>query len=265
MNKFLPFVTVRSGSLVSHLDTVYIQLIGRYKCNTAISKGEIVMEMLLLLLSGICWTVVYLELVRTGFKEKTYGMPLFALALNVTWEGLYTFKDLAASTIPVQGWVNLVWVLFDIAIVTTYFRYGRKDFEKFGLLKHHFIPWSILIFATSFVLQYSFLVEFGDNAPKYSAFLQNLIMSVLFICMLVARKSTLGQNQVIAVCKWLGTVAPTISIGVMHGNKLVLVLGIFCSVFDLIYIYALRLYSKAAVEQPEAFMHSGNGDRAVPF
>jgi hypothetical protein len=51
----------------------------------------------------------------------------------------------------------------------------------------------------------------------------------------------------------------------MKGNQLVLVLGIFCSVFDLIYIYALRLYSKAAVEQPKAFMHSGNGDRAVPF
>jgi hypothetical protein len=223
------------------------------------------MEMLLLLLSGICWTVVYLELVRIGFKEKTYGMHLFALALNVTWEGLYTFKDLTAPTIPVQGWVNLVWVLFDIAIVTTYFRYGRKEFEKFGLLKHNFIPWSILIFAMSFVLQYSFIVEFGDNAPKYSAFLQNLIMSVLFICMLVARKSTQGQNQVIAVCKWLGTLAPTISIGVLHGNKLVLVLGIFCSVFDLIYIYALRLYSKASVKQPEAFTHSGNEDHAVPL
>jgi hypothetical protein len=221
------------------------------------------MEMLLSLLSGICWTVVYLELVRTGFKENTYGMPLFALALNVTWEGLYTFKDLTAPTIPVQGWVNLVWVLFDIAIVTTYFRFGRKEFGKFSHLQIYFIPWSILIFAMSFVLQYSFLVEFGDNAPKYSAFLQNLIMSVLFICMLVARKSTLGQNQTIAVCKWLGTLAPTILIGVMNGNQLVLVLGIFCSVFDLIYIYALRLYSKSSAQQPEVHFHSGNGDRAV--
>jgi hypothetical protein len=223
------------------------------------------MELLLLLLSGICWTVVYLELIRKGFKEKTYGMPIFALALNVTWVGLYTLKDLTAPTIDVQGWVNLVWLLFDIAIVTTYFRFGRKEFGTFGHLQNHFIPWSILIFVMSFVLQYSFLVEFGDDAPKYSAFLQNLIMSVLFICMLVARKSTLGQNQVIAVCKWLGTAAPTIKIGVMDGNQLVLVLGIFCFVFDLIYIYALRLYSQAVVEQPKAFMHSGNGDRAVPF
>lgn len=223
------------------------------------------MEILLLILSGICWTAVYMELIRRGFKEKTYGMPLFALALNVTWEGLYTFKDLTALTIPVQGWVNLVWVLLDIAIVTTYFRFGRKEFGKFGHLQNYFIPWSILIFAMSFILQCSFLFEFGDNAPKYSAFLQNLIMSILFICMLVARKSTLGQNQIIAVCKWLGTLAPTILIGVMGGNQLVLVLGIFCCVFDMIYIYALRQYSKAAAKQPEAFLHNGNRKRVVQY
>jgi hypothetical protein len=116
--------------------------------------------------------------------------------------------------------------MFDIAIVTTYFTFGRKEFAKYCPLKNHFIPWSILIFAMSFALQYSFLIEFGDSAPKYSAFLQNLIMSVLFISMLIGRKSTLGQNQIIAVCKWLGTLAPTILIGAMDGNQLVLVLGI---------------------------------------
>jgi hypothetical protein len=221
------------------------------------------MDMLLVLVSGICWTVVYLELIRVGFKTQTYGMPLFALALNVTWEGLYTYRDLTASTIPLQGWVNLVWVMFDIAIVTTYFTFGRKEFAKYGPLKNHFIPWSILIFAMSFALQYSFLIEFGDSAPKYSAFLQNLIMSILFISMLIGRKSTLGQNQIIAVCKWLGTLAPTILIGAMEGNQLVLVLGIFCSVFDLIYIYGLRLYSKAATEQLGSSMHRSNADHAV--
>jgi hypothetical protein len=34
-------------------------------------------------ISGLAWTVVYLFLIRAGFKDKTYGMPLFALALNI--------------------------------------------------------------------------------------------------------------------------------------------------------------------------------------
>ena len=37
---------------------------------------------ILVLISGISWTVVYIEMIRRGFMDKTYGMPLFALALN---------------------------------------------------------------------------------------------------------------------------------------------------------------------------------------
>jgi hypothetical protein len=40
----------------------------------------------LVLLSGLCWTVVYIDSVRLGFKDKTYAMPFWALALNIAWE-----------------------------------------------------------------------------------------------------------------------------------------------------------------------------------
>ena len=206
------------------------------------------MVLFLQLLSGICWTVVYFELIRRGIKEKTFGMPLFALALNITWEGLYAFRDLTSSPIPAQGWVNLAWVTLDILIVYTYFKFGKKEFTSHGKT-NYFIPWSILAFVMSFVIQYSFLVEFGDNAPKYSAFLQNLIMSILFISMLNKRKSTAGQSQIIAVAKWVGTLAPTILAGIIFGDQLILVLGIFCSVFDLIYIYYLSTFAKTSLTQ----------------
>ena len=76
----------------------------------------------------------------------------------------------------------------------------------------------------------------------YSAFLQNLLMSVLFIDMLVRRGSREGQSLTIAVNKWLGTLAPTILFGIVgdggfpRGSFLILVLGILCSIFDLTYI-----------------------------
>lgn len=40
----------------------------------------------------------------------------------------------------------------------------------------------------------------------------------------------------LAVAKWIGTLAPTILFGWISYNPYVLVFGIFCSVFDLIYI-----------------------------
>ena len=39
-------------------------------------------------ISGICWTIVYIELIRNGFKDKACGMPIFALGLNIVWEFL---------------------------------------------------------------------------------------------------------------------------------------------------------------------------------
>ena len=79
----------------------------------------------------------------------------------------------------------------------------------------------------------------------YSAFLQNLLMSVLFIAMLIKRGNTEGQSVNIAVNKWVGTLAPTVLFGIVgdggfpKGSWLILVLGIFCSIFDLIYLCML--------------------------
>lgn len=49
---------------------------------------------LLIVASGICCSVVYVDSIRIGFKQKTYAMPLFALGLNIVREGLYAFTDL---------------------------------------------------------------------------------------------------------------------------------------------------------------------------
>ena len=42
-------------------------------------------------ISGICWTIVYAFLAYRSFKDKSYGMPLAALALNFTWEFTFSF------------------------------------------------------------------------------------------------------------------------------------------------------------------------------
>jgi hypothetical protein len=109
-----------------------------------------------------------------------------------------------------------------------------------------FIAWSVLGLITAFAVQYAFRREFGiGKGASYSAFLQNLLMSVLFIAMLARRGSRKGQSLTIAINKWIGTLAPTILYGALgegsfpRGSFLILTLGIFCSIFDLIYIWLL--------------------------
>jgi hypothetical protein len=100
-----------------------------------------------------------------------------------------------------------------------------------------FVPWSVLAIAVGFIMQYFTALEFpGLGGATYSAFVINLIMSILFIDMLVRRNSVEGQSMVIAAFKWLGTAAPTILFYLDTGSNLVLALGIVTFVFDLIYI-----------------------------
>ena len=192
----------------------------------------------LLLLSGICWTIVYIQLISTGLKEKVYGMPFIALALNFAWEAIHSFLGLKNNLFSIETWIILVWFLLDIIIVYTYLRYGKQYFPK-HTNKGYFMPWTILIFFMSFVIQYYFVIEFGDLGRVYSGFLQNLIMSILFINMLVTRNDLKGQNFIIGINKWIGTLAPTILYGVIYEYKLILILGLFCSLFDILYIYFL--------------------------
>jgi hypothetical protein len=196
------------------------------------------MDTALSLISGVCWTIVYVEIIRLGFKGKTYGMPLFALALNICWECVHAYLYLTTDPGNIQGWINLLWFLFDIAIVITYIKYGKSDFSKFCDSKY-FIPWSLLALVMSFAVQAGFVAEFGEMGAGYSAFLQNLLMSILFITMFFVRKGGKGQSLPIAVFKWLGTLAPTILAGIIHGYVLLLILGIFCSIFDIMYIFLL--------------------------
>lgn len=197
------------------------------------------MELFLTLLSGIGWSIVYIELIRGGFKSKTYAMPLFALGLNIAWELIYSYHDLFISTPSVQGIVNLVWAALDLVIVVTYFKYGRQYFPE--NVQRFFIPYSVLVFITCFVIQFAFYFQFDSMAAaQYSAFAQNVTMSILFVNMLVTRKSAKGQSLLMAVAKWIGTLAPTLLMGVVRGfNIYIVLMGAVCTVFDLIYIGCL--------------------------
>ena len=196
------------------------------------------MTLFLTLLSGIAWTIVYIQCIRIGYKQKTYCMPLFALALNIAWEGIYSFLDLQ-SKVTVQTIANIVWFFFDIAIVISYFKFGKKDFPQNG--KKYFIPFSILTFASCFLIQLAFYWEFGHRyGARYSAFLQNVIMSILFVVFLFQRGEKRGQDITIAIAKWIGTLAPAILMGIIQEyNVFILVCGLLCSIFDILYIIFL--------------------------
>ena len=187
----------------------------------------------LTLVSGISWSIVYIDMIYRGFRDRTYGMPLFALAFNIAWELMFAF--LAGVEFGLQRVVNTVWFLLDAVIVYLYFRYGRREFP--GAWARFFVPWSLAAFLVAFLVIYVAHFEFEDFwGARYSAFTQNLLMSVLFIGMLLRRNNVDGQSMYIAIFKCLGTLAPTIQMYFQTGSRLILVLGLGCFMYDVIYI-----------------------------
>ncbi|QOV18183.1 hypothetical protein INP51_09010 [Blautia liquoris] len=204
----------------------------------------------LFVLSGVCWTLVYISLIYRGFKDKTYGMPLFALGLNIAWEVLYSIDGIfihKANMPPVQNVANVVWAFFDILIVITFFRYGKKYFPEIG--KKYFLPFGTLAIFTCVALQLAFYLHFdsGVEASQYSAFAQNAAMSIMFLYMLFQRKGTEGQSFTVAIAKCLGTLAPTILGGFIEStNMYIMLTGMVCLVFDIFYIIGLFQKNKTS-------------------
>jgi hypothetical protein len=76
---------------------------------------------------GVLWTLAYLLIIRQGFLERTYGMPLAALCVNLSWEFVFAF--VYPHDLP-QRAVNVVWLVFDLVILTQLLLYGPREFAN---------------------------------------------------------------------------------------------------------------------------------------
>src|SRR5688500_10401527 len=83
---------------------------------------------LLIVISGLCWSIVYIDGIRIGLRDRSYAIPFYARALNLSWEALYTYHGFRINGVDAQNIFNAAWLTFDIGILYTYFRFGRKYF-----------------------------------------------------------------------------------------------------------------------------------------
>ncbi|MGW5402078.1 transmembrane-type terpene cyclase [Streptomyces sp. NPDC003952] len=197
------------------------------------------MKELLALVGGLAWTVVYVEAIRVGLRDKTYAIPVGVLALNFAWEAIYAVVGFSGAADTTQVVINALWAVADVVIIYTYLRWGRAELPGF-VTQPLFLVWSAVLFASAFVVQLLFIAQFGSqDGSHYSAFLQNLLMSGLFIALYVSRGGPQGQSLTIAIAKWIGTLSAAFLFGVLEHSPLVLGLGVLCSVFDLAYIALL--------------------------
>lgn len=181
---------------------------------------------------GLSWTIVYLLVIYRSFKDKQCGMPSVAMAFNLSWEFLYSFMFYDAQS-NLQLWINRVWFVFDVLIFVAFLLYGAKQWNK--LYQKFFVPYTVSIVLSAFLLLYFLQLDFGDSAITYSAFTMNVLMSWMFITMFLKQQDLKGQAFGVAFFKMLGTAAATIILFERYSQFLQM-MGVLCFILDMIYI-----------------------------
>ena len=197
----------------------------------------------LLVTGDVLWVIVYILLIKRGFQDRTYGMPMVALCANISWEFIFSFVH---PDSPPQHWIDVVWFTLDTIILFQFLYFGKSAFVN--LSKKLFYPTFLLTLVTSFCCIILITNEFSDWGGAYTAFGQNLMMSILFIDMLLRRNTLLGQSIFIALFKMMGTALGAIGFYIVtptrQGSLLLLFLYVASFVFDLIYVVMVAIKLK---------------------
>jgi hypothetical protein len=196
------------------------------------------MQTIILLAGGIFWILTYIFIISKGFKDKTYGMPLIALCANISWEFVFSF---IFPHTPPQLFINYLWFGLDIIIVIQFLKYGKNEFSDLSSSKLYVLFTFLIVSEFGIIIISS--ITIGEFKGVYSAFGQNLLMSILFIIMLFKRNSLRGQSFYIAIFKMFGTGLSSLHYilyePISQSSFILPSLFVSVFVFDIVYIYLI--------------------------
>lgn len=195
----------------------------------------------IMMIGGLFWSATYILIIRRGFKDKTFGMPMAALCANISWEAIFAF--LSPHDAP-QLYVNYIWFSLDAVIVMQFLKYGKKEFPN--IPKWQFFAVFALGISVAIPIILSVNYELDDNIGAYTAFGQNLMMSILFVTMLINRKGIGGQSFYIALFKMIGTGLSSLAFYLYRpiAQDSILLQFLFVSIFIFDLIYTIGIYRK---------------------
>ncbi|MEH6590981.1 MAG: hypothetical protein V7746_12015 [Halioglobus sp.] len=201
------------------------------------------------LLWGIGYALVIRRIVKTRFVE----VPIFAVCGNITWEflwGFYFETDMGLLLV----WFYRLGAMLDVGILISVFLYGRKQLISSAVNKHYvpmvigaLVMWTLLYLAFQ---KQGYDLPLGSN----SAYLVNLVMSVLYIMLALNLKDPHLLSIPIGWLKGLGTGMVTVFVFLAYPDNLfVQVISVIVGVLDLIYMALLyKLQAQTPPPVPES-------------
>lgn len=147
------------------------------------------------------WLVLYCLAIFGGVRQRTYLVPVVAIAANFSWELIAAVYRIA----PVRLWHigDVLWLCLDAGIVYTVLRYGRQQ-QQVPELKRYFYSVLAGTFVFALLAQLALEQALSDEYGFLDAYMISVMMSVLFYFFYFARRNSDKLNYAIAWCKLLG-------------------------------------------------------------
>ncbi len=192
---------------------------------------------------GLFWIITYILIIKQGLQDKRYGMPMVAICANISWEFIFSFMY---PQNDLQRIITLLWFILDIFIMMQFLHYGHKEYKKIVPRKIFYSSFLITLVVSFFTIL-AMMHEFNDLEGKYAAFIQNLMMSGLFIALFLQRGNLSGQSMGIAVCKMIGTMFAAVGFYMYFRTPLITIISLATLIYDWLYIVLIyRFYVKNA-------------------
>lgn len=166
----------------------------------AMNQVQLIAYFTFLAFFNIYWYITYFLAIRRGFIDKTWGIPMVSLTLNLAWDISGSF--IAPSPFA-QKIANMGFMLCNLFITYQMFRFWRSDFKN--LKTDEFFLFWLLAQVGSFGIILVAMKEMNDPLLVEVGYVDNFINSALFIAMLYRREGLLGQSIYIAISKFIGT------------------------------------------------------------
>jgi len=189
----------------------WLQSLLQYEHVQAVAAASGAPAWLMITTAGVMfigWTGCYIAIIRQGFRDRAYGLPIVNTALNISWEFIFAFQlfgPLPAFYFPLK-WGHRLWLVLDVFNVVQIVKYG-KALQSSAWVREAFYPIVFVTFLTAGPAIYLFMSYFNDVDGVATAMIIDLIMAVMFIGMFASRSDLRGLSLTGAWFRAAGDIA----------------------------------------------------------
>ena len=189
----------------------------------------------------VVWAPAYIAIVVIAVRQRRLEIPLIAVTANVTWEFLWGFV-FHQNMGPGLQWVYRGACILDLFILAAVFLLGRTQ-SRAPLYARYFNVVVVALLAGWIAFYWSLHTSHYDlPLGSMSAYLDNILMSGLYIWFVMTRIDPRELSFTVAWSKGIGTGMVSVFVFMEYtDNAFIKTLAVMVGILDFVYLVALGL------------------------